>query len=38
MGEFRETFLKTRPTVFAEMYEPGETVTLCERCLEDLLL
>jgi len=38
MGEFRETFLKTAPTVFADLYDPGETVTLCELCCEKLLL
>jgi len=34
MGEFRETFLKTRPSVLTEMFTPGETVTLCEDCSE----
>ena len=38
MGEFRESYLKTAPTVFADVYDPGETVTLCELCCEDLLL
>jgi hypothetical protein len=38
MGEFRESFLKTTPMAFAELYAPGETVTLCEPCCEGLLL
>lgn len=38
MGEFRESFLKTTPTPFAELYEPGETVTLCEECCQKLIL
>lgn len=38
MGEFRETFLKTQPTQLAEKFAPGETVTLCRECSEDLFL
>ena len=38
MGEFRESYLKTRGGVFAEMYEVGETVTLCETCCREVLL
>ena len=34
MGEFRETFLKTRPSILTEMFTPGETVTLCTDCAE----
>jgi len=37
MGEFRETFLKTDGGQFAE-FEPGQTVTLCTKCCEEVLL
>lgn len=37
MGEFRETWLKTADSPLTEAYNPGQTVTLCRRCLEGLL-
>lgn len=38
MGEFRETFLKGQGGQFAQQYKPGQTITLCEDCCEELLL
>lgn len=38
MGEFRETFLKTAPTALADLFDPGQTVTVCRECMEGLLL
>lgn len=38
MGEFRETFLKTTPTPLAEVYDIGETVTICAECMEGIVL
>lgn len=36
MGEFRETFLKTSDSPLVEDYDPGQTVTICRTCSEDL--
>jgi hypothetical protein len=38
MGEFRESFLKTAPSPLTEVFKPGQTVTLCQRCSEEWLL
>lgn len=38
MGEFRETFLKTEATMLADVFAPGETVTLCRSCSEEVFL
>lgn len=38
MGELRETFLKTSDSPLTELYQPGQTVTLCRRCTEDVCL
>lgn len=37
MGEFRESFLKTQGGRFAEHFDVGQTVTLCEGCCERFL-
>lgn len=38
MGEFRETFLKSTAIGgrLAEVYDVGQTVTLCSNCSEDV--
>jgi hypothetical protein len=38
MGEFRETFLKTSDSPLTELYQPGQTVTVCRACCEGSLL
>lgn len=38
MGEFRESFLKTSPSPLTQLFRPGETVTICRDCSEDLFL
>jgi len=38
MGEFRESFLKTSPSTLTQLFQPGETVTLCRECSETLFL
>ena len=37
-GEFTEQFLKTNGGAFAEIYEPGQKVTLCADCMRGLVL
>ena len=37
-GEFTETFLKTDGGVFAEVFDPGEKVTLCKDCMAEVVL
>lgn len=37
MGEIRESFIKTSPSVLAQMFDPGETVTICDDCSELIL-
>ena len=37
-GEFTEQFLKTTGGVFAEIYEPGQKVTLCAECMAEVVL
>lgn len=37
-GEFTETFLKTEGGIFAEVFDPGQKVTLCAECMEGLVL
>jgi len=37
-GEFTEQFLKTRGGIFAEEYDPGQKVTICASCMEDVVL
>jgi len=34
MGEFRESFLKTADSILTEVYQPGQTVTVCRECSE----
>jgi hypothetical protein len=34
MGEFRESFLKTSDSPLTELYQPGQTVTICRDCAE----
>ena len=36
MGEFRETFLKTADSPLVEDFQPGQTVTLCRGCAEEV--
>jgi len=38
MGELRESFLKTSDSPLTELFQPGQTVTLCRECLEEMLL
>lgn len=38
MGELRESFLKTSDSPLTELFQPGETVTLCRGCSEEILL
>jgi len=38
MGEIREGFLKTSDSPVSELFNPGETVTLCRDCLEATVL
>jgi len=34
MGEFRETFLKTADSPLVDVFNPGQTVTVCRECAE----
>lgn len=34
MGSFSEQFIKTSPSILAQMFDPGETVTMCRECSE----
>lgn len=36
MGEFRESFLKTSDSPLTQRFRPGETVTVCLQCSEEL--
>lgn len=38
MGEFRESFLKTSDSPLTEVYQPGQTVTVCRDCTEGAFL
>jgi hypothetical protein len=38
MGELSERFLKTSDSPLTELYNPGQTVTLCRQCAEAILL
>ena len=38
MGEFRETFLKTADSPLVDAFQPGQTVTLCRACSEEVFL
>lgn len=38
MGEFRESFLKTADSPLTEVYQPGQTVTVCRECAEGQFL
>ncbi|AFZ74545.1 hypothetical protein [Natronobacterium gregoryi] len=38
MGEFREQFLKTSPSTLTQLFQPGETATICQECAEALFL
>ena len=37
-GEFTETFLKTRGGEFAEVFDPGQKVTVCADCMREVVL
>jgi hypothetical protein len=37
-GEFTEEFLETRGGVFAELFDPGQKVTICARCMQEVVL
>lgn len=37
-GEFTEQFLKTEGGMFAELFSPGEKVTICANCMEGVVL
>lgn len=37
-GEFTEQFLKTTGGVFAEVFDPGQKVTVCAECMEEMAL
>lgn len=37
-GEFRESFLKTDGGQLAQVYKPGQTVTICPDCAREWLL
>lgn len=37
-GEFTEHFLKTDGGMFAELYDPGQKVTVCAECMRGLVL
>ena len=37
-GEFTEQFLKTEGGIFAELFKPGQKVTVCPACMEELVL
>jgi hypothetical protein len=36
MGEFNESFLKTSDSILTELFAPGQTVTVCRGCAEEL--
>jgi len=38
MGEFRETFLKTSDSPITQLFQPGQTVTICRACMEETVL
>jgi len=38
MGEFRESFLKTSDSPLTQVYQPGQTITLCRGCMQEILL
>jgi hypothetical protein len=38
MGELRESFLKTADSPLTELFQPGQTITVCRQCAEDQLL
>lgn len=37
-GEFNETFLKTEGGLFAELFDPGQKVTICAECMRGVVL
>lgn len=37
VGEFTDTFIKTSPSQLAQDFNIGETVTMCERCMEEII-
>lgn len=38
MGELSEKFLKTDPSPLTELFDPGQTITICRSCSEGILL
>jgi len=38
MGELSESFIKTADSPLAEKYSPGQTVTICRECAEEVLI
>lgn len=38
MGEFPESWLKTSDSPLVEVYSPGQTVTMCRDCAEEVFL
>lgn len=37
IGEFVDTFIKTSPSLLTGDYAPGQTVTICADCMEDIV-
>lgn len=37
-GEFTEEFLKTEGGLFAELFNPGQKVTICADCMAEVVL
>lgn len=38
MGEFRETFIKTSDSPLVQVFDIGQTITICRDCCEEVLL
>jgi len=38
MGELSERFLKTTDSSLTDLFEPGQTITFCRGCSEELLV
>ena len=37
IGEFVDTFLKTSPSPLTQDYSAGQTVTICQDCMEEII-